>query len=254
MANSLPILTFHDIANSSSAISFPPDVFEETVKRIADRGYRTINLSTVLEFLSRDAPFPDLTLAITFDDGYESTYKEAFPALQKFGMTATVFLILGDRAKKGNFEQLPSSNGHKMLLWDQIHEMKSAGIEFGSHSLTHPDLTRLSEEQINHELRESKNLLESLLEREVSAFAYPYGYHTPTIRKIAKKYYSLACSGRMGLVKKSSDPFALERVDMYYFRTAPLSNILMSRVFPVYVSFRNVPRQLKYFLRRGRLL
>lgn len=254
MMNSLPILTFHDIENSSSAITFPPDVFQLTLRMFAEEGYSTISLSSMIECMSVDKPFPERALVLTFDDGYESTYKQALPVLQKYGMTATVFLVMGDQMKKSDSEHLPTLSGRKMLSWENIYEMQSAGIDFGSHTLTHPDLTQLPLEHIDREIRESKTKLEDTLGREVSAFAYPYGYHTRRIREIVKKYYSLACSGRLGLVTQSSEPFALERIDMYYFRTAKLSRILLSSVFPLYVQLRNVPRQIKSILRRGRLL
>lgn len=254
MANSLPILTFHDIEDSSSVISFPPDVFRLAVRMLAGEGYRTISLPILIEYLSGNTPLPDRTLAITFDDGYESVYKEAFPTLQKYGMTAIVFIVTGDQKEKEEFEHLPSLSGRKMLSWENILELQREGIDFGSHTLTHPDLTCLSIDLIDRELRESKKLLEKKLEREVIAFAYPYGYHNRTIREIVKKYYALAFSGRLGLAKLSSAPFALERIDMYYFRSAKMSQLLLSNLFPTYVRLRNIPRQLRSFLRRGRWL
>lgn len=254
MANSLPILTFHDIENSSTAITFPPDLFQLTLRMFEEEGYNTISLSSMIECLSGDKPFPERTLVLTFDDGYESIYKEAFPVLQNYGMTATVFLVMGDQTEKSDSEHLPTISGRKMLSWENIYEMQAAGIDFGSHTLTHPDLTQLHLEHIDREIRESKTKLEDTLGREVSAFAYPYGYHTRTIREIVKKYYSLACSGRLGVVTRSSKPFALERIDMYYFRTAKLSHLLLSRLFPFYVQLRNVPRQIKSVLQRGRFL
>lgn len=253
MANSFPILTFHDIQDSPSAISFPPDVFLKTMTMISERGYQTISLSRIIEYIDRDCPFPDRTLSITFDDGYESAYREAFPVLQKYGMTATVFLIMGGQVGEKNPASVSSLRGRRMLNLEQIHEMQRAGIEFGSHSLTHPNLTRLPAEQVEREVRESKIMLEHMLESEVCSFAYPYGYNTHAIREIVKKHYSLACSGRLGLVKRSSEPFALERVDMYYFRTTGLSRLFLSKFFPFYVHLRNIPRQFK-MLRSGRLL
>ena len=254
MANSLPILTFHDIEKSSSAISFSPDIFQLTIKMFAEEGYQTISLSRLIECMSGDKTFPERTLVLTFDDGYESTYKEAFPVLHKYGMTATVFLVMGDQTEKGYLGHLPTLSGRKMMSWENIHEMQSAGIDFGSHTLTHPDLTRLPQEHVDREVRESKRTLEKALGGEVSAFAYPYGYHTRTIREVVKKYYSLACSGRLGVVTGASEPFALERIDMYYFRTAKMSHFLLSKLCPFYVQLRNIPRQLKSVLQRGRFL
>lgn len=224
---------------------------------LAEAGYHSISLSRVIEWMSGDrtvSELPERVLAITFDDGYQSIYKEALPVLQKYGLTATVFLVTGDQRNKEDSERLPTLGARKMLSWENIHEMKSAGIEFGSHSLTHPDLTRLSLDHVEREVCDSKTILEDTLGRKVSAFAYPYGYHTRTIREIVKKYYSLACSGRLGVTTRSSEPFALERIDMYYFRTAGLSPLLLSRLFPFYVRLRNIPRQLRSVLKRGRLL
>lgn len=221
----------------------------------AEEGYQTISLSQVIECVTGDKPFPERTLALTFDDGYESVYREAFPVLQKYGMTATVFLVVGDRTKLGSSSTyLPAMGGRKMLSWENIHEMKSAGIDFGSHTLTHPDLTRVPVECLDREIHESKTVLEDTIERKVSVFSYPYGYHTRAIREIVKKHYSLACSGRLGLVQRSSDPYALERIEMYYFRTAERSPILLSQLFPCYIRLRNMPRQIKSLLRKGRLL
>jgi peptidoglycan/xylan/chitin deacetylase (PgdA/CDA1 family) len=254
MANSLPILTFHTIENSSSKIAFSPEVFQLSMRMLFEQGYRTISLSRVIEYISRDEQFPERTLVLTFDDGYESTFKEAFPILRKYGMTATVFLVIGDQTNFRNSKHLPPLGRKKMISWDNIYEMQSAGIDFGSHTLTHPDLTRVPIEHLDKEIRESRSLLEDALGKKVSAFAYPYGNNTRTIREIVKNYYSLACCGRLGLVTQSSDPFALERIDMYYFRTVKLSHLLLSRRFPSYIHLRNVPRQIKSILRRGRFL
>jgi len=254
MANSLPILTFHDIDDSTSAISFPPDVFRRTMRRFAKEGYRTISLLRLVEYLSGGKPFPDRSLAITFDDGYESIYTEAFPILNKYGMTATVFLVTGDRAGKKGSGRLPTLSGRKMLSWKNIRELQSAGIELGSHTLTHTDLTGLPADLIERELRDSKKIIENILEKEVFALAYPYGYHKKTIREIAKKYYSLACSGRLGLTTHSSAPFALERIEMYYFRTPKMLQLLFSKQLPYILRLKNIPRQMRSFLRRGRLL
>ena len=61
------------------------------------------------------------------------------------------------------------------ISWNQVHEMASAGIEFGSHTITHPNLTRLSDQELNHELVESKRLLEEHVQHPVESLAYPIG-------------------------------------------------------------------------------
>jgi peptidoglycan/xylan/chitin deacetylase (PgdA/CDA1 family) len=251
MAASLPILTFHDIDDRPSLISLMPDVFQLSMKRLTEQGFRTISLARIVECIHQGKPFPDRGVAITFDDGYRSVYEKAFPILQAYGMTATVFLTVGNRVHRGPPERLPSFVGREMLRWPEIREMQSAGIDFGAHTLTHPDLTRLPLKQVHAEICDSKCLIEDALGSPVTAFAYPFGYHNGRIRGIVQNHYTCACSARLGMARRTSDPFALERVDMYYFRTDRLSRILLTRRFPLYVGLRNIPRQLRSLLGRG---
>ncbi len=254
MADTLLILTFHDIDELPSAISFSPKIFAQTIRRLFEEGYQTISISRVVESLTGKKPFPERSLAITFDDGYESLYRNAFPVLQKHGMTATVFLTVGRRKSRNLAERLPALGGKKMLSWKEIRDMERAGINIGSHTLTHPDLRRLPLEQIQIEILDSKTIIEDTLGCTVSAFAYPFGYHNREIREVVQKFYSCACSARLGITKRSGDPFALQRVDMYYFRTERLSRIMLTPLLPLYVQMCTVPRQIRSVLRRGRLL
>lgn len=92
MTVSLPILTFHALDEGPSVISFSPRLFRRGMARLHDSGYRTLSLLEAVDRLRRGAPFPNRPFVITFDDGYQSVYAEAFPVLQRYGMSATVFL------------------------------------------------------------------------------------------------------------------------------------------------------------------
>ena len=86
-------------------------------------------------------PFRERTCVVTFDDGYETVYREAFPVLEELGFTATVFLITGYCGKQNSWPGHVSPVGEQLLLsWTQIEEMARHHIEFGSHTVTHPDL------------------------------------------------------------------------------------------------------------------
>ena len=103
MSASFPVLTFHAIDDRRSVISFPPRVFEHGLALLQDRGYRTLSLVELADCIRRGASLPKRSFVITFDDGYRSVYQQAFPVLQKYGMTATVFLWSG-RQKKATAE------------------------------------------------------------------------------------------------------------------------------------------------------
>jgi peptidoglycan/xylan/chitin deacetylase (PgdA/CDA1 family) len=254
MALRLPILTFHDIDERPSVISISPDVFQRIMKRLTEAGYVSISLSKIAECVGKAQPFPDRALGITFDDGFRSVYDKAFPVLQEYGMSATVFLTVGAGTNGSAQDRLPSYIGREMLRWPEIREMARGGIDFGGHTQTHPDLTRLPMDRAHEEICAGKSVIEDVLGSPVTAFAYPFGYHDARIREIVRKYYACACSGRLGMARTTSDPFALERVDMYYFRKERLFRVMGTRSFPLYVRLLSVPRQLRSLVTKGRWL
>ena len=140
---SLPILTFHSVDDQGSVISFSPRVFRYGLARLHEKGYRTISLFEAVDCLRQGKPFPIHSFTITFDDGYQTVYDEVFPLLQRYSMSATVFLTVGERRPAKLTGRLPSLNGRSMLNWLEIQEMQRWGISFGAHTLTHKDLTRL---------------------------------------------------------------------------------------------------------------
>lgn len=241
----LPVLTFHALDDVGDAIGFPPALFRAGLAALAARGWRSEPLAALAGRIRDGAVFPPRALALTFDDGYQTVYTEAFPVLADLGMTATVFLCTGGAAGAPPGAGLPPLGGRRMLTWNQIREMHRSGISFGAHTLTHPDLTRLDPAAVETELRESRARIEDVLGAPVRAFAYPFGRFNPACRAAAARYFELACSDRLGLATAGSDPLALPRVDAYYLRSARVFSRLPSRLFRAYVAFRAVPRGLR---------
>jgi peptidoglycan/xylan/chitin deacetylase (PgdA/CDA1 family) len=137
-----------------------------------------------------------------------------------------------------------------MLAWREIREMHHWGIDFGAHTLTHPDLTRLPSKQIETEMRASKAIIEDALSAPVTCFAYPYGRYDARSHHVAQRCFAAACSDRLGLVTAKSDPYALERVDTYYLRTDRLFGILLTALFPWYITGRSIPRRVRRAVER----
>jgi peptidoglycan/xylan/chitin deacetylase (PgdA/CDA1 family) len=203
-----------------------------------------------VDCLRQGQPFPPRAFVITFDDGYRSVYDEAFPVLQSYGMLATVFVTVGERTAARPVGRLPSLSGRSMLAWHEIREMQQWGIDFGAHTLTHPDLTRLSLDCAEAEIRDSKAIIEDALGARVDCFAYPYGRYDQRTREIAGKHFACACSDELGLVAADSDLYALERVDAYYLRTDRLFRVMLTEWFPWYIRARGVPRHLRHLVQR----
>ena len=230
MADTLPVLTFHALDHADrrpSVISGHRHVEPPRSTRLHESGRRAVSLLEAVDCLRRGAPFPERSFVITFDDGYQSVYDEAFPILQRYGMSATVFLTVGNK-RAHPAGRLPAIEGRSMLSWPEIREMQRAGIEFGAHTLTHPDLTRLTRERVEAEVCESKAVIESAQSRE-----------------LVQQHFACACSVRMGLVTRASDRYALERVDAYYLRSDKLFDITLTKLFPWYVMARRVQRRIR---------
>jgi peptidoglycan/xylan/chitin deacetylase (PgdA/CDA1 family) len=243
---SIPVLTFHSVDDQSSVISFPPRLFKAGLARLKEHGHQTIDLTEAVGMVKRLEMFPERCFVITFDDGYANAYSEALPVLQQLGMSATVFLTAGEARTGDSTSRLPSQNGREMLSWSEIREMHASGsIQFGAHTLTHPDLTKLPAERIESEVGDSKSIIENALGAPVVSFAYPYGRYDKRSREIASRHFECACSDRLGLITAASDPFTLERVDAYYLRSDRLFNILLTNWLSGYIWARSVPRRIR---------
>lgn len=245
VAVSLPILTFHALDERPSVISFPIPLFRQAMARLHDSGFRTLDLLEAVDRLKRGMPFPERCLVITFDDGYQSVYQEAFPVLNQYQMCATVFLTVGEDTTSEPASRLPSLQGRSMLSWREIREMHSAGIAFGAHTLTHADLTRSPQDQVEKEICQSKAIIEDALGTPVSSLAYPYGRFDQASVAIARQHFACACSDKLALVGPRSDPHTLERVDAYYLRSDRLFGLVTTRLFPLYISARSVTRRIR---------
>jgi len=245
MAASLPILTFHALDDQPSVISFPVELFRRAMAQLHERGFRTLDLLEAVDCLRPEMTFPERSLVVTFDDGYQSVYEEAFPILKLYQMCATVFLTVGEDTTSEPASRLPSLQGRSMLSWREIREMHSAGIAFGAHTLTHADLTRMPEGQVEAEIRKPVAMIEQALGAPVASFAYPYGRFDQRSLAVVRQQFVCACSDKMGLVSPNSDPHALERVDAYYLRSDRLFDLMATRLFPLYISARSIPRRIR---------
>jgi len=251
MMPSLPLLTFHTVHAGPSVIAFPPEVFARGMRRLHESGYRTLSLLDAADCVRRHAPFPARSFVMTFDDGYQTVYEEAFPILQRYGMSATVFLTVGNKGRGSATGRLPSLESRSMLSWEEIREMERSGITFGAHTCTHSDLTRLSSRQVQTEIADSKDIIEDALGAPVSCFAYPYGRYDARVAEIVRPNFICACSDKLGLITRNSDLYALERVDAYYLRTDRLFDVMLTSLFPWYVRIRSVPRRIRRVCRFG---
>ena len=242
----IPILTYHSIDQTQSVITIRPEQFREHMQWLAAAGYSVVSLRDVLQWIRQGGTVNTPTVAVTFDDGFKNFFTSALPVLQELGFRATVFLVTGrcglDNAWPGQLSSVPRL---PMMDWSEVRQAAQYGIEFGAHTVTHPDLSGTLNDHLDREIRGSKDMIEDQLGSTVNGFAYPYGICTPEAQAIVKKNFEGACSTEMGMVSRHSDPFFLPRVDMYYFSTNRMFYRLGTRPFDLYVGVRKLIRRIR---------
>lgn len=243
----IPILTYHSIDESGSVVSTGASVFRRQIKFLSEAGYSPVTLKTLGEYLGGRGKLPPKPIALTFDDGFRNFYTTAFPVLSEHNFTATVFLIAGYCGKYNDWSgNSPHAARGKLMDWSEIGELAGNNIEFAAHSVTHPDLTRISADSAKLEIAESKTMIEDKTGREVTAFAYPYGAFDAIVKQMARENYATACATNLGKVKRGDDCFALKRLDAYYLSNESVFRaIVLKEKFDWYLSFRQTMRGVK---------
>jgi peptidoglycan/xylan/chitin deacetylase (PgdA/CDA1 family) len=179
---------------------------------LALSGYTTIALDDLLA-VRRGGSLPSRPVIITFDDGFRDCVEYAVPILQAHGFRATFYLVAGLIGKTS--EWLLAERGFELPLMDSptARQLEEDGIEFGTHSMSHPRLTDIGVEACRTELMQSRQRLEDQLGHRVPHLAYPFGLYNDSVRSLAAECgYESACSTRIGLSDVDDDLLALHRV------------------------------------------
>jgi len=150
---------------------------------------------------------------LTFDDGWTTTYYKAFPIMQANHQKGVSFVITGEAAANGS-----GSSYRKYMNISQLNTLYAAGWDLSSHTVTHPHLTKISTDDVNSELNNSKNWLNnSGFTRASQFFSYPYGdYNSSIIAALKNNGYLAARIVRNNL---SHSQFTLTSPSIYELPT-----------------------------------
>jgi len=248
----IPILMYHSISESNERrmhlyyeTCTSAGVFAEHMKFLYENKYKVIKLDQAVKILkSSDTNFPvyrsnygtqktqatqqtlvpnalnkQKFVVLTFDDGFRDFYKEAFPVLQNYRFPATMFLPTAyiDN-KRLRFK------GKECLSWEEVRELRSKGVIFGSHTVNHPILNTLKKAQIEFELKHSKKQIEDEIGETIECFSYPFAFpeedkeFIKSLRSMLKQWgYKYGVSTRVGTNGKNVDILFLKRIPVNSF-------------------------------------
>lgn len=226
---------YHEVGTGTDDYCVAAEVFEAQMDYLSRNGVSWFTASELADSLPRIDSANNL--CITFDDGDRSAF-EATLELVEAGGKCTHYII------PGRIEQRKKQT----MSWTQLRQLDEAGVEIGSHSMSHPHLTRLSDKELECELADSKRLLEDRLGRAVTSFAYPYGEHDRrVVDRVRAAGYGCAFTTSHFYVSPGVDRYRIPRFEP----TRSLENIvdlvegrahLFYRLLEKYLGYRNAIR------------
>jgi len=205
----IPILMYHEIGSPSGPwkkLYVEPDIFAQQLDWLKANGYTTILLKDIYDHWLTQKPLPEKPIVITFDDGYRSVYETVLPLLLARDMKATFFLY-------------PSKfNTPQGLTTNMVSSLAENGMEIGSHTFSHVDLTKLTKNKLKQELIDSKLSLEKIItQKPVDFICYPAGrFNNEVIIEAKKSGYKGAVTTLFGKATFNQDTYQWERIRINY--------------------------------------
>ncbi len=188
-----PVLMYHSISPSTEPdphrLRVSPARLDRQLRLLRRLGLRGVSLTELVRAADRGAASG--LVGLTFDDGYTDFLEHAVPVLQRHGMTGTVYAVAG---LLGGTNEWDTGPRFRLMDADQLRAVAAAGLEVGSHTLTHARLAGADPAVLAAEVGESRRVLEDVLQAEVPGFCYPYGsYDGAAADAVRTAGYDNAC-------------------------------------------------------------
>jgi peptidoglycan/xylan/chitin deacetylase (PgdA/CDA1 family) len=202
----VPILAYHHIGAAPRGAAKPqlwmhPALLRRQLGALDRAGYEAVTLDRVWRAWHGAGTLPAHPVVLSFDDGYTSQYRNAAPALRAHGWPAVLNLQVTRMGARGG------------LTDAQVRAMIRAGWEIDPHSVTHPDLTKISAKRLTAEVAGSRQAIRTVFGVPADFFAYPYGRQDARVRAAVRHAGFLAATTTdRRFASPDADPFALGRV------------------------------------------
>lgn len=207
----VPILMYHYIRFNPDPgdklghdLSVTPDDFKRQMDWLAENRYHPIDFEDLRNYLLGGSTLPARPVIITLDDGYRDLYTDAYPVLRSHGFKGVAYIISGFLGSPNNVSR------------EQLLEMEGHGIQVGSHTISHPDLTKVPSGELHRQLQDSKAVLESLLGHPVVDFCYPGGAVNQAVaQSVQGAGYQTATTTAPGTAHSASDRYLWTRIRVH---------------------------------------
>jgi peptidoglycan/xylan/chitin deacetylase (PgdA/CDA1 family) len=181
----LTILEFHNISERGVGwTNVLPQRFEKILDLLLSKT-QIIEPLELQSYLREKKHTIQPSVMLSFDDGYKEILTKAYPVMKERGLAGMVSIVVGYTGFRNKWDIMGGHLEH--LGWDEISQLLEDGWSICSHTITHPDLKRCTDDRLKWELELSKRLLEQNLKIEVQAIAYPFGRFNLRVLKAVHK-------------------------------------------------------------------
>ena len=233
----IAILTYHSLDDSGSVISIAPDLFRRQMEALAASQVKVVPLDAIFEHPG--------AVAITFDDGFANVAEYAAPVLERLALPATVFVVSGYCGKRNNWATQPAGIPQLPLMdWAMLRGLPPL-FSFGAHTVNHPDLSALSEPDMEREVKDSREEIAERTGRAVMSFAYPYGSINAAAAALVRREFSVGCGTRLDFARTDSDRAAIPRLDTFYLKSTGWFRQPFGPAYRAYIGLRRWMREVR---------
>lgn len=178
MKRNIPILMYHSISHPIKNTPFkclhlPPRRFAFQMWLLKILGYQGLSMAELVPYLKGEKT--GKVVGITFDDGYQNNLHIALPILQKYGFSATCYLVTGCVGQHNIWDESKNIPKNPLMNKDEITKWIQAGMEVAPHTHNHVSLTDVDDDKAWQEILTSKAYIEQEFGQNVQNFCYPYG-------------------------------------------------------------------------------
>lgn len=221
------VLNYHQISDRFHSLAISPADFAAQLEFLKKNNYNSITPDDLYNAMESGTALPKNPVLITFDDGYEDNFINAYPLLEKYNFKATIFVVTSFIGKKKNY-----------LTWEQVKKLDAEGYSIESHTVTHRSMTDLSDDDLRYELTESKTKLEEELGHAIDYIAYPTGTYNLHIAQLVKEAgYKAAFTIKYGNADGMSNVYAIERVPIFHTENTMRDFYERIRYTPIFSKF-----------------